>query len=323
MITFIKRKAFWTWALYGVFFLIGGSIGYIIKPPLIIRPKVLRESGYKYINPVLLCNIDIPRSYNEDTNLSTLLKDYVSKNPSNNISIYYLSLSGSGWAGYDMNKSFSPASMLKVPTVVDTLKYSESHPEILKQRFTYDGSFDNNQAEYFKPEKEIVPGKSYTLDDLITYVLDYSDNNALTVLHENINANSLSELYKDLNINIPNDSLDFMSTRTYALFLRVLYNSTYINRENSEKILQLMTYKDFPQGLRSGIPETIDIADKFGERQVFDTNGNLIKKELHDCGIVYDKNPYILCVMTSGQDFNILSKNISDISRLVYDHQTQ
>jgi beta-lactamase class A len=316
----ITKKPLRTVVILGIIFLIiGVIIGRTTKAPLVIKNKVLRESGYKYINPILLCNINPPQSYNENISLSKQIAEYAKKNSNNNISVYFLNLTGGGWASYNENESFSPASMLKVPTSVDALKYAEINPEILTKRIYFDGSFDDNKAEYFKPIKSITPNQSYNINDLIEYTIEYSDNNALKLIHDSIDASALESLYKDLNIEIPQNTIDFMSVKTYSLFLRVLYNSTYLNREMSEKILTLMTYPDFLKGIRSGVPAQIEVASKFGERQVFNKGGDLIKRELHDCGIVYTpNNNYILCVMTSGEDFDSLSKNIKDISEITY-----
>ena len=82
-----------------------------------------------------------------------------------------------------------------------------------------------------------------------------------------------------------------------------------------------MVAPDFPQGLQAGIPASVEVAQKFGERQVFLHDGTLSYRELHDCGIVYaPDNPYILCVMTRGHDFASLSSTIRDISKVVYDY---
>lgn len=304
-------------------FILGISIGHYFKKETIIKPSVLRQEGFDYIKPVLLCNTNNNRSDNEDLSLEKSLEDYL-KSTKNNISVYFLNLGNGEWAGVNDSMTFSPASMLKIPVTVDALKYSETHPEILSRKFYFDGSFDNNQAEYFKPEKSIEPGKYYSLNELIKYTISYSDNNALVLLHNNINSGSLEELYKNLKIDIPQNTLDFMSAKTYSLFLRVLYNSTYLKAESSEEIIKLMIGSSFPIGLSSGVGEETKVADKFGERVILDTNGNVTKRELHDCGIIYyPNNPYILCVMTSGQDFNKLAQNISDISRITYNHIAQ
>lgn len=62
------------------------------------------------------------------------------------------------------------------------------------------------------------------------------------------------------------------------------------------------------------------VSDKFGERSIYNVNtGTIVDHELHDCRIKYKHNsPYLLCIMSSGQDFNVLAKNITDLSSLVY-----
>jgi hypothetical protein len=43
------------------------------------------------------------------------------------------------------------------------------------------------------------------------------------------------------------------------------------------------------------------------------------QKQLHDCGIVYlPGKPYLLCIMTRGQDFTNLTSTVKEISALVY-----
>ena len=303
-----------------IFFGAGILIGKLTSKT-VVKPVILREGGYKYINPVLLCNTNNSQAYNEDTSLSKKLVSYNQKSSENDISIYFLSLITGKWASVNENETYSPASMLKVPTIVETLKYAETNPYIISKQVYYDGSFDNNKAEYFKPQKAILPGRYYTIDQLLTYIITYSDNNALQLLHNTINKDSFKNLYKDLGIEIPANSIDFMSAKTYSLFLRVLYNSTYLSRESSEKVLKLMVTSDFTDGLQAGVPKPVEVAQKFGERQIFKPNGTLTSIELHDCGIVYMPNkPYILCVMTRGQDFESLTLAIKDISKLVYDY---
>ncbi len=57
------------------------------------------------------------------------------------------------------------------------------------------------------------------------------------------------------------------------------------------------------------------VAHKFGERSFLDKK----TKQLHDCGIVYHPaKPYVLCVMTRGDDFDKLSAVLRSVSALVY-----
>jgi beta-lactamase class A len=185
----------------------------------------------------------------------------------------------------------------------------------------YDGSFDDSKAQYFKPQKLIQAGHSYTIDELLTYAIAYSDNNAERLLDQSFEPSTLNNIFLNLGIQIPAQPQDFMTTETYAEFLRLLYNSTYLSPEMSDKALGLMAQPDFPQGLEAGIPQSVQVAQKFGERQVLTPNGMLLYRELHDCGIVYAQNdPYVLCVMTRGQDFNVLASIIANVSKISYDY---
>ncbi len=294
----------------------------LFSKPVIIKNTVLREGGYKYINPLLLCNINNNNPYNENVGLTDALNAYSANHKDNEMSVYFLNLATGEWSSLNEEKTYSPASMMKVPTTMETLKYSELHPDILTQPVYYDGSFDNNKNEYFKPEKSIAANRSYTVDELLTYIVDYSDNNALNLLHNTLKPQSFEKLYQDLHIEIPTNLLDFMTVRTYTSFLRVLYNSTYLSRDNSEKMVEMMSYSDFPNGLRAGVPSNIEVSQKFGERQVLTPEGKLTERELHDCGIVYPPNnqPYSICIMTRGKDFDSMAGNIKDISKITYDY---
>ena len=111
-----------------------------------------------------------------------------------------------------------------------------------------------------------------------------------------------------------------MSVKTYAYFFRILYNATYLGHTYSEKALELLNNREFPDGIVAGVPENIPVAHKFGERTVESPEGIVTTEELHDCGIVYyPSKPYILCVMTKGTDIASLKEIIKTISKTVSD----
>ncbi len=323
LVNFLQSKRIYLFLSGGLLLLIGFFIGRATVDAIVIKPKVLRETGYEYIKPILLCNTDYQQEYNNDTDLTKTLNDFVKKSKVNS-SIYYLNITNGKWASINETMTFSPASMLKVPTIVDILKFAESNPDILNKEVYFDGSFDDNKAESFPSTKYIKPGRSYTISELLDYTIEESDNNASRLLHANINSRSLEEIYKDLDITIPQNTTDYMSAKTYTLFLRVLYNSTYLTREFSERTLEMMAKSSFHKGIKAGVPSSQKVASKFGEREVYSSTGEVLRKELHECGIVYgEKENYILCVMTKGENLDKLASFIADISRLVYTHTNQ
>ncbi len=283
-----------------VVFVLGIAVGWWGKE--VPEPnKVLRESGYTYIKPVLLCNVNPPSSQNEDAGLSSALKRYIDNAQEDDVGVYYSNPSTGAWAGVNENISFSPASMLKVPIMAAVLRSGEEDERFAARTVYYDGSFDHNKLEITKPKSPLVPGRSYTIDELLHSMIVDSDNNATQLLTNLVSKDQFDTIYTDLGLAAPtiNGPIDFMSPKTYSMFLRVLYGSTYLTRANSEKALSLMSQSSFANGLRAGVPAQTVVAEKFGERAA---TGQ--PSELHDCGIVYNnnENAYILCVMTRGSD---------------------
>ena len=88
----------------------------------------------------------------------------------------------------------------------------------------------------------------------------------------------------------------------------------------SEKALEFLSQTEFKKGIVGNIPSDVKVAHKFGERTYLSSTGTLVYKELHDCGIVYaSNNPYVLCVMTRGNDFEKLEDLIQSISQTAYE----
>jgi beta-lactamase class A len=149
-------------------------------------------------------------------------------------------------------------------------------------------------------------------------MIEYSDNVSSLILEESVNPRDLRKTYDELGVPDPyylNDQSGYMiSTELYSSFFRILFNASYLSRENSEKALGYLSKTDYNKGLVAGVPPKITVAHKFGLRKI---NGI---KQLHDCGIVYyPEHPYLLCVMTSGPVPEYLDATIAEISGFIYE----
>src|SRR5207248_2823209 len=115
----------------------------------------------------------------------------------------------------------------------------------------------------------------------------------------------LNAVYQNFEIPVPGALTPNpqVSVVTYSSFFRVLYNASYLTRDDSQKALALLAGVDYKDGLVAGVPASVPIAHKFGERE---TTGDTTK-QLNDCGIVYyPSHPYLLCVMTRGDSMPVL-----------------
>jgi hypothetical protein len=80
-----------------------------------------------------------------------------------------------------------------------------------------------------------------------------------------------------------------------------------------------MSQSSFTQGIVAGTPSSTVVAHKLGLVVIQNSNGVTTEHELHDCGIVYANNPYLLCVMTRGSSpLPTMEGIIANISQATY-----
>ncbi len=277
---------------------------------------------YHFTNPLLDCDIaseklDIKEFRPFKNKIKELIGQKLAVGDISSVSVYLRDLDNGASLGVNSKELYSPASLLKVPLMMAWLKRAERDPAVLKRMLPYDGTKDMTAMQNIKPRETLRPGMSYTVDDLLYRMLAYSDNNAWWVLLSNMDTRELDAILADLRVDFDPAKVsgDFINVRSYSRLYRVLYNATFLNREMSEKALQLLTHIDFREGITAEVPKGVPLASKFGER-VLD-NGRVL--ELHEFGIVYHpRGPYLIGIMTKGSDFGRQAAVIREISRLVY-----
>lgn len=283
-------------------------------------PREVRLGENKFTNPLLECELN--RSIGEaeykpsKNKIISYIEDESHKKNISHVSVYYRDLNNGPWFGINELENFSPASLLKLPVLIAYLKQAETNPDKLKKKLIYKKVPAPIEQSYI-PENPLMEGKEYSIEELLEQMIIYSDNNALFLLEKNISNEAIDNITKDLGIETATDTTpeDYMSVKSYASLFRVLFNASYLNKTMSEKALAILAKVVFTKGLISGLPDGIPVAHKFGERELQDGI-----KQLHDCGIVYyPKNPYLLCIMTRGTDYNRLSLVIGTISKKIYE----
>ncbi|MBX4210383.1 class A beta-lactamase-related serine hydrolase [Candidatus Parcubacteria bacterium] len=287
------------------------------------------KTDYTFIDPEPACEKSertLTRISALENKITNSVNYLIADHKAINISVFFRDLTSKRWLGVNADENFSPGSLLKLPLLVTYYKLAEIEPTVLEEKITYKQTAngnDLNALENIKPAVTLKSAETYTVEELINYMVIYSDNNATSLLFDHINPQFLSKVFVDLGVYLPTSQgfdQDFVSVKTYSGILRSLYNASYLNRAMSEKALALLNKSDFKDGLVSGVPSDILIAHKFGERSVLDPQTNKVKYvSLHDCGIVYAKRgPYVLCIMTKGSDFNNLETVFKTISTAVY-----
>ncbi|MDD4290244.1 MAG: class A beta-lactamase-related serine hydrolase [Patescibacteria group bacterium] len=318
-----------------ILFIIFFCLGFLVSSYLNKKPEEITEKRYKnidynefkYINPLFECNNYNYRPNKEMASTKNKIKKYVEEKIEENkisfVSVYFRDLNNGPWFGINEGADFSPASLIKVPVMMAYFYEAEKDPEILNKSITVNKNFDYS-SQNIQPEVKLEMNKSYSIEELIERMIIYSDNYAYDLLLENIDNKKIFEVYANLGMfKIAYDTYDsagdIINVKEYSSFFRVLFNASYINKYYSQKALSILTKSSMKNGIMAGIPNSIDLAHKYGER----TYSGKRDTQFHDCGIIYYPNhPYLLCIMTknSGRNLNNSFSIVKNISKMIFEY---
>ena len=208
--------------------------------------------------------------------------------------------------------------MLKVPLLIEFLHEAEDDPSILNKKVAISSTDINTSiSQNIKSEGFLVLGGEYTLTEILEFMIEKSDNTAVLALIRNIDKRGVGDVFESIGVPFKDISTEVsIRVKDYAGFFRVLFNSSYLSREMSEKALEILIKSEYIDGIVAGVPKEVKVAHKFGERNIIGEENSM---QLHDCGIIYyPSKPYILCIMTKGNSFENQSKAIRDLSSYTY-----
>ncbi len=273
------------------------------------------------INPLIDCKPEFfeesPKSYPIESSVEKYINKAQEEARVDEVGVYYRDLINGPQFGIHQNTFFAGASLFKLPILIAYMRASEKIPGLLDQSVAYEPEklYDGRTEQTIDPPNPMVPGKKYTLKELLMRMIVSSDNNAtkmLTML--NVPANG-EETLKEMGVKTSTSGTDlYLTVSSYASIFRILYNATFLTQANSNASLDLLTKVEFSEGLRRPIPANIVVAHKFGERTVDNTS------QFHDCGIVYHPTkPYLICIMTRGKNMRNLIDVVADISKIIFD----
>lgn len=284
--------------------------------------SVARLKGYQYIRPILYAdkNCESERMASIKQEISKLVDAYKSNGVMTSASVYIRDLKQNDWISYNEQEQYNPGSLLKVAILITCLHKAETDPYFLEKEVVYDKPLLSPKIQSFPSSQSLQLGHKYTLRQVLSYMIVYSDNIAARLVSEYFSVPEYKKTFADLGLPEPdqNSPLYTINVRDYSVLMEVLYNSSYLSTVHSEFAISLLSQSDFKSGLVSGLPSSIKIAHKFGEE------GNQGMEELHDSGIVYlNDSPYIITIMTKGPDKKKLAPVIAEFSKMVFDYMSK
>ena len=279
--------------------------------------NIKRLDGFQYIKPLLYAEPNCESVYlsSHKSMLMSMLDSYKTKGDIQTGSIYLRVFKQAQWISINENELYSPGSLLKVPELIAFYKMEEKKPGVLDKKLIYEKPFVTHRNINFE-SKHIELGKSYTIRELLRYMIVHSDNEATMMLNQIVDRNLFNKVFSDVGLKEPDfNSRDYpMNAADYSVFFKELYNGTYLNYEHSEACMKLLTETDFKEGFLSALPAGIKVAHKFGE------GGPDTAPNFSESAIIYLGNqPYLLTVMLKGRDIKKLPLVTRDISRKVFE----
>ncbi len=281
------------------------------------KPQIIREKSFGLTNPILDFEVfeEVQETALIRKKIGRIVDAAIHEGKASHISFYFRDLNNGPWIGINEKDEFNPASLLKVPVMMSCFKREEEEPGFINRTVKYDPIDNRDIVPIIVPPHTLTPGE-YTIDEVLSSMIRYSDNNAAVFLLHLLGDESVNRTYLDLNLHdLSSAKTEYMITvKDYASFFRILYNSSYLSRRHSEKALAYLTQTSFSEGIVAGIPVGITVAHKFGEREFSNA------RQLHDCGIVYyPGHPYLICIMSRGESLEEMATVIRRISAATYE----
>lgn len=279
--------------------------------------RMVMEDRYKFIRPLAFVEFIKEDSLlmSIKSSVMALIEEKKREGAVTSVSGYIRNLNRHQDVRINPSEVYFPGSLMKIPIMITYLKAAEKDPNLLNRQLSFIHNYSNLPTQNIK-DKSIIQGNSYSVRELLVYMIEYSDNNATAVLSENLDFKEIQRVFADLQLPVPdaNQPEYGISLKDYSRFFRVLFNATYLSREMSDYALELLSKCDFHDGMMKYLDKGTIVAHKFGER-----NSDGVQ-QLHEIGIVYLKDKaYLLGIMTKGNDIPKQKEVISQISKLVFD----
>ena len=172
--------------------------------------------------------------------------------------------------------------------------------------------------------KELEPGHSFSLKEILTLMIIVSDNQATNILIDLLGMDAINARGKTLGLKntiLGRKMMDsearkqgrdnFISANDMAAILRAIYEERLIDVEASKTMLDILLRQQQSGRLQLYLPEEVPVAHKCGDLDYLENDGGIIYAEGH---------PYILVVLTSSMPSNKEGREvIGTLSKIVYD----
>lgn len=229
------------------------------------------------------------------------------------VGLYFEFLNTGANISINEQKRFWPASLIKMPTAMAVMKKIERGEWKLSNELVM---FLEDRDERYGDLYKKPAGTKFTIEELLKELIINSDDSAHRILIRNLEGEDFDEIIDGLGMGQLYDQDYNITAKEYSRIFRSLYTSSFLNREYSQNLLELLSVTPFNRWLGSAIPRDVVFSHKIGEN---DSENTYL-----DSGIVYfPSRPYILTVMVElneGVDESRSDEIMGEISKEVYEY---
>lgn len=242
-------------------------------------------------------------------------------NLSGKIGVYYMDLTTSASCFAGNCDVFSSSGIAKLAVLLEVFRQlnedmiNEQDTYTLNEEYYYSLLNDDHEPSYGALHY-LHPGLELTIKDLYSLMISVSDNAAFNILLRIVGIDNVNSYMKKLGLQdivlnreffdsekIKNGIDNYHSVQEIGEIFRRLYLGQIISGKASESILNLLKHHQKTTVLPCCYKEDQPIAHQTG----FDEG------IIHDMGIVYTKNPFVLCLSAGNVDTRKAESVMRDI----------
>lgn len=216
----------------------------------------------------------------------------------------------------DEDKVFDAGSLYKLWVMATAFKNIQTGAFKEDQVLTEDATTLNSKF-YIDPDAaEQTEGTiTFTVHDALEQMITISHNYAALLLTEKLKLSSVRAFLEESGLKRSTVGMDgsnpTATPEDIALFFEKLYKGELANKENTEKMLDLLKRQRLKDKLSKYLSQDIVVAHKTGEIGWFS----------HDAGIVYSPNGDYIIAVLSESDFPLGAEDrIAEVSKAVYQY---
>ena len=224
--------------------------------------------------------------------------------------IYYMNLEDEKEFGINDADVYIAASTVKIPLNLYLYKKIAEGSVDPAGTVTYmKGDYEGGTGSL---QYKSVGGK-YTVKELSRLSIKVSDNVATNMLLRLLGRKNLKDYMRGLGGTVVEDSRNVSCPKDMGLYMKKVYEFCNSNEALGKELMTSFENTIFKDRIPKLLPENIKIAHKIGNQV----------GALHDVGIIFAEEPYILSIMSKNVNEAEGYDVIANISKKVYDFVTQ